>query len=84
MRCDENKKVLPLLASFTITNIPSKRILIATCSKDVQCNRNLDLDELILCIHEEVDQGLFLYAKRASKRCYILSFENGKHRFDCQ
>ena len=83
MRCDENKKVLPLLASFTIANIQSNRILVATCSKDVQCNRNLDLDELILCIHEEADQRLFLYAKRASKRCNILSFENGKHRFDC-
>ena len=55
MRCDENKKVFLLLASFTIANIHSNRILVATCSKDVLYNHNLNLDKLILCLHEEAD-----------------------------
>ena len=39
------------------------------------CNHNLDLVELIPCIHEEADQRLCLHAKRASESCNLFSFE---------
>ena len=76
MRCDENKKVFSLLASFTIANtsIQSNRILVATRSEDVLCNHNLDLDKLIPCTHEEANQRLFFHAKLASKCCNLLFF----------
>ena len=75
MRCDENKKVFPLLVSSAIANIQNNRILVAICNEDMLCNRNLDLVELIPCIHEEADQRLCLHAKHSSKSCNLLFFE---------
>ena len=65
-----------MLASSAIANIQSNRILVATCNKDVLCNHNIDLVELILpvCIHEEADQRLCLHARSAFKSCNLLSF----------
>ena len=63
--------MFPLLASFAIANIQSNRILDTIFYEDVLRNHNLDLVELIPCIHEEVEQRLCLHAKHASKSSYF-------------
>ena len=49
--------------------------MVATCNEDVLCNQNLDLAELMPCIHEEADQRLCLHAKHASKVAIYFLFK---------
>ena len=56
LQCDENKKKLfLLLVNFAIANVRSHCILAPTCSEEVLCNRNIDLDKSTSCRHEEAD-----------------------------